>query len=519
MIALLAACAGPQPVDTAPTSVPERCEGDGAGAITIAPYLQSMDTESVWILWETDAGTESTVRYGPTAALGDQACGGTVGFGEGTLEPSSVVHEVQLTGLQPATSYTYQVQTGDQRSEPRRFTTPALASAEASFRIVAMGDSQLDLLQPTIFREIIEQGVLEVTSAYGEPDEALAMVLFAGDLVDDGWVREAWVHTFFAPGEPLFSRVPLYPVLGNHEGNSPHYFRYLHLPGNEHHYAVDHGNLRVIGLDSNSGWRTGAQLAWLQERLDEVCDDDAIDFVFVQLHHPWLSELWVPGELDWSGLMVEHLEAFSTRCGKPSIHFYGHTHAYARGATKDHRHLMVNVAGAGGALDRWGEQIQQDHDAIAVSQDEYGFVIVDVTAGDSPAFEVQRYSRGTPEHPRDNELTDRFRVRLHDHPPAAPTVDEVICPGHVRSSAFLDPDGDAHQASEWQVASECTDWTDAVDLWLQDRNEYGGVDLQAGADLTVASLSLPPSGCVRVRHRDAGLQWSAWSQGAPITCP
>ena len=84
--------------------------------------------------------------------------------------------------------------------------------------------------------------------------------------------------------------------------------------------------------------------------------------------------------------VVERLETFSTNCGKPSIHFYGHTHGYSRGQSRDHQHLMVNVSSAGGALDRWGEQPQADYPEFSVSQDTYGFVIVDVEAGDDAAL-------------------------------------------------------------------------------------------------------------------------------------
>ena len=54
--------------------------------------------------------------------------------------------------------------------------------------------------------------------------DVLDLVLIPGDLVDNGINHTEWGDHFFGPSEPLFSHVPLYPVLGNHENNSSYYF-------------------------------------------------------------------------------------------------------------------------------------------------------------------------------------------------------------------------------------------------------------------------------------------------------
>ena len=89
--------------------------------------------------------------------------------------------------------------------------------------------------------------------------------------------------------------------------------------------------------------------------------------------------------------IVEKLEKFSTDSGKPSIHFFGHTHGYSRGQSKDHKHLWVNVASAGGAIDNWGEFEGRDYDEFTVTQDEYGFVMVEVDGSqEDPKFTIKR---------------------------------------------------------------------------------------------------------------------------------
>ena len=148
---------------------------------------------------------------------------------------------------------------------------------------------------------------------------------------------------------------------GNHEVNSTYYFQYFHLPENgtpgyeEHWWYKDYGNVRFMGLNSNAPYDGEDQLDWLADVLDGTCDLEHIDFVFAELHHPHKSELWTPGERDFTGEVVAALEAFSQSCGKPSIHFFGHTHGYSRGQSQDHKHLWINVASAGGAIDYWGQ--------------------------------------------------------------------------------------------------------------------------------------------------------------------
>ena len=183
------------------------------------------------------------------------------------------------------------------------------------------------------------------------------MILVPGDLVDNGLSYSQWANTFFSPAHPLFAHVPVYPVLGNHESDTDYYFDYFHLPETgtpgyeEHWWVTDYSNLRVVGLDSNPGYQLDVQLDWLEEVLDDACYRTNIDFVFAQLHHPYKSELWLAGETDYTGEVISRMETFTEECGKPSIHFFGHTHGYSRGQSRDHEHLWVNVATAGGNID------------------------------------------------------------------------------------------------------------------------------------------------------------------------
>ena len=512
-----------------------------APTLRVHPYLQRATPTAITVMWETETGRESRVDWGPTEALGETTCGDVVEPWE-WLELETVLHGARLEGLSPATRYWYQVTTGGLASDVHDFITPPAPGPGEPFRLVALSDSQRAEAWPDKFREVVEDGVIAWThDHHGDLlAEELAMVILAGDLVDQGWEFEQWAEELFLPMRKLLRHVPFYPALGNHEGNSLFYFRYFDLPLNgtegyeEHWYTVDYANLRLVTLDSNAGYQSQAQLDWLADVLDASCGDDLIDFVFAQLHHPHLSELWTPGNTEYTGEVVARLEAFSTECGKPSIHFFGHTHGYSRGQSRDHAHVMVNVASAGGAIDKWGEHEQEDYDAFTVTHDDWGFVIVDVTGGDDPSFHMQRMSRGDDDDLLDNVLRDELVVRRYNQPPGTPVAvgpsGAVACAADLSlvASPFADPDGDGHQAAHWQVAETC-DGFDALALWgeswRQRQNWFMGVDLQAGEDLTDELLAdvltaTPPGGdlCWRVRYRDEALAWSAWSAGSALTC-
>jgi hypothetical protein len=493
-----------------------------AQTIVVQPYLQDVTTTSAWILWETSSGEESRVEFGLTDTLGTSATGTAL-----TSEGSYRVHEAQLTGLTPNTRYYYTAHTGGESAGPFHFTTPS-ADREVSFRMIAVSDMQRDGANPEVWGNVIHDGILDFLAADAPlPDEALAFVLLPGDLVDDGNEHDRWIEEFFAPAADLASFVPFYPVLGNHEDDAHFYYDYFHMPLDgapsdaDKFWRMDHGNVRVIGLDSNAFFLLGEQQAFLEAALTDACTDEDLDFVFVEVHHGHHSELWPPGEAPFSTAVVERVDAFSRDCGRPGVLFYGHTHGYARSASRDAAHLWINVASAGGNIDYWGEYDDQyDDPETQVSQDDWGFVVMDVTAGDDPSLRVRRLSLGDETTPRDNEVRDEMIVRRYDEAPSTPVPSlprglvATTC-RTLTAGDFSDPDGDDHGMTHWQVSTSCDAFDAPVfESYRAFENQYGGEDLAVGDDLRdepAAGLSLDTYYCWRVRYRDRALAWSAWS--------
>jgi acid phosphatase type 7 len=494
--------------------------------LIVEPYLQNATPHSINILWETDSESQTIVEWGLSSFLTES----TIGISSSNYG-NSKIHNVELVNLNPDTRYYYRVVVGNYESysELHDFITPPEASSEESFKIIAMSDMQRDASNPNKFDEIIHDGIIDYISEQHSDDLAdeLALVLVTGDLVVTGTSYYQWQDHFFGPSQDLFSHVPLYPVFGNHEADTDYFIKYFHLPDNgtpgyeEHWYYTDYSNLRVIGLDSNSGYQIDTQLVWLETVLQDACYNDNIDFVFVQLHHPHKSELWTPGETDYTGEVIQRMENFSDECGKPSIHFFGHTHGYSRGQSQNHNHLWVNVASAGGAIDYWGEWPQADYDEFTVTQDEWGFVIVDVEAGDNPQFILKRISRGNENIYRDNEQRDEIKVRMNNNMPDQPygispngieNPDSII----LTASGFSDMDGDFAMAAQWEIYQNCDLSSEAIlSKFINMENWYYNENTQESVELTELHIPLTLSPytdyCWSVRYRDTSLGWSEWS--------
>jgi len=516
----------------------------GGGDIHLGPFLQNATPDGIWVVWETTEGQESLVEYGLTPELGSVATGQSI-----PSVGAARIHHTQLTGLVPDTRYHYQVTTKGVSSRILHFRTPPLASAELSFRFVACSDTQLDTANPHKHAEIIDEGIIAyVTSHWGEDmADEVAFVMNAGDLVENGNAHEQWKTQFFDEAQSLLQHVPLYPVFGNHENDSPLYLDYFNHPDNgsagflEHWYYVDYGNVRIIGLDSNEPYQIQTQLDWLDGVLAEAVANDDIDFVFAQLHHPHKSELWTGVEREYTGLVIARLEAFSSSSGKPSVHFFGHAHAYSRGQSRNHRHLWVDVASGGGIVTYWGEYSNADYPEFQRSFPGWGFVMVEVEAGPSPQFTLRRLDRGNDIVARDNEEVDSITVRLNNGAPEKPRpqfpVDgqTLVAPGSpsLRAFPFEDPDGDTHLESQFQLTLTPGDYAAPVqDRWIRFENWYappgatghtdGYFSVNTVEDPDITRIDLDPlDGGVthhwRVRYRDSGLEWSDWSEEASFT--
>jgi acid phosphatase type 7 len=291
-----------------------------AGGILRGPFLQSVTTDSVWVVWDTATPSSARVEYGATPELGQ------------VLEDQASVlhHELQITGLMPYTRYYYRVVNG---TAPSTFRTAGKPDQD-HFRFAVLGDTR-DGGQA--HRDLIAQMVK------AEPD----FVIHTGDMVGAGSVPVLW-NEFFQIEAPLLRMAPFFPTLGNHEEDdlpriNSLYFDIFHLPGNERWYSFDYGNAHFICLKTD-GFPGGAavpdddQMAWLENNLAH----NRLPWRFVFFHVSVFTSHAEDGlELLMRKRLTPILELYHI-----SGVFTGHDHSYER--------LLVNgvnyiVAAAGGA--------------------------------------------------------------------------------------------------------------------------------------------------------------------------
>jgi hypothetical protein len=232
-------------------------------------------------------------------------------------DPEMHWHTVNLTGLDPDTTYVYSVGDGTKAgwTELAEFTTAP--NGVKPFSFVYMGDAQNGLDR---------WGTLVQNAFRDRPDAAF--YIMAGDLVNRGAERDDWDSLFYN-ARGVYNRRQLVPVIGNHECQAGHptlYLKYFNLPKNgpagvepERAYAFEYSNAQFLVLDSNLP--PESQTQWLEEQLART----NATWKFVVYHHPAYSS--VP-KRDNKKLR----EAWTPLFDKYHVDFalQGHDHAYLR---------------------------------------------------------------------------------------------------------------------------------------------------------------------------------------------
>jgi hypothetical protein len=329
------------------TTLPPKLDPSKDFQFLVKPYLQYATGERISVMCEVNHPSKVSVRYGETINFTN------------TVQASSadrLLHTAVLDGLKPETGYYYQVIVEEEgredilRGDVSSFQTASLPASPFAFTV--MGDTQGN---PAV------NGKLAQFAWALRPN----FLVIPGDLVDDGPVKNQWVNEFFASMNPLFSRVCFYPVLGNHERNADHYYRYMDLPPPEYYYSFQYGNAKFFMLDSNKKLDPESeQYLWLEKELmalEEKEKQGTSDVVwkFVSYHHPSYSSdeddygnLW-KGKSTWGDTRIRQLTKLFDRYSIDVV-WNGHIHSYERtwpivdGITTENKGTIYMVTGGGG---------------------------------------------------------------------------------------------------------------------------------------------------------------------------
>ncbi len=235
----------------------------------VFPYLQDMTDSSVSIMWESSlsgkgqlflAKADSHILIPELKPAAEEKTSGTM-------------HHLCISGLKPDELYFYQAVNisakGDTLRGPiTRFTLPDYNQSAISFTVV--GDNQGHTKCWQRLTELMAE-------------ECPSFIIHCGDMVAYGPNKDDWTDEFFKQAGELFSRVPFYPAVGNHEMNDEKYFRYFNLPYDDAFRTMKKGNLRIIFVDTNKEILEGSVL---YRRLEQTLANCNEQWKIVVHHHP-----------------------------------------------------------------------------------------------------------------------------------------------------------------------------------------------------------------------------------------
>jgi len=175
-----------------------------------------------------------------------------------------------ITGLTPDTEYIYRVGREGCWSDNLSFTT---ATNTGKFSFLYMGD--------------VQSGYAEWGSMLNSVYQAYPHIKFSllgGDLTSYSNNENEWGQ-FLDAAANIFSRIPLMPTMGNHDGAM--YLKFFALPPNgppnlqSEFYSFDYGNAHFVILNSNKNTNLTAK-QWLQQDLQA----SSKTWKFAVFHHP-----------------------------------------------------------------------------------------------------------------------------------------------------------------------------------------------------------------------------------------
>jgi len=181
----------------------------------VKPYLQFGTERSMNVMWQTSRPGSSIVHFGETTE-----CPRAI-----ELNDDRYIHEVKIDGLDPEKLYFYRAETAAESGEAiysdgYTFSTAVRRNTPVAFAMI--GDTQGN---PTVCGKLCKLAWAQRPS----------FVMHAGDLVNEGRDDSHRTQHFFPGMEESICRVPLFPVLGNHERDARGYYDYMSLPSPEYY--------------------------------------------------------------------------------------------------------------------------------------------------------------------------------------------------------------------------------------------------------------------------------------------
>lgn len=252
----------------------------GGATLTRGPYLQKGTPTSVVVRWRSNVATNSTIKYGLTAA----------NLNLTASNASSVTeHEIQLTGLSANTKYYYSIGSSTQtlQGDANNFfvTAPTVGTIKKT-NVWITGDCGNNSTN--------QANVRNRYASYMGSNYTDVWLLLGDNAYDAGTDAEYQSKFFDVYKDDMLKKTVLWPATGNHDyannatrqndHNIPYYSNFT-LPTNaeaggvasntEAFYSFNYANIHFISLDSyGKEFNTyrlydtlGPQVTWLKQDL------------------------------------------------------------------------------------------------------------------------------------------------------------------------------------------------------------------------------------------------------------
>jgi predicted phosphodiesterase len=329
----------------------------------VKPYLQAATKTSMTVMWETNFPARAVLKYGAEVPLEKEL----------KMDDFQTLFEVVIPNLKPQSNYFYQVEVSGKKGENIAsdvFSFQTAVEDNSAFAFGVVSDTQNN---PGVWGNIS-------TRIFSERPN---FVVHTGDIVGTGSNKYEWTEEFFAPGHDLMSRIPVYLILGNHEGDADNYYRYISNPDPEYYYTITYGNAQYFFIDTDRKVDAGSEQ---HEWLDKALAESKATWKFALHHHPpYTSDENDYGDT-WKGKskrgdqrlrpLIDLYEKYNV-----DMVFFGHIHDYERTwPLRDDKVdlkngvVYIQAGGGGGSLENYAPtrswftaKVYRDHHYLIVN--------------------------------------------------------------------------------------------------------------------------------------------------------
>ena len=273
------------------------------------------DPNQMQVSWATPGQTDSEVEYGLEEDLSQSASGD-----EECYDHDMVFHTATMTGLDPASNYSYRVGDGNSWSPIFSFST-------------------YDPSSPLEFYGFGDHGMSSEALIIGDKiaENPLDLLILSGDISYANGDQSVW-DDYFRENEPSMSTMPWMVVPGNHENETGYgfdaYETRFEIPNDSDtdlYHAFTVGPVRFIGISTEHDFSTGStQYSWLEGELATAnVNRENTPWLVVYGHKPMYTSHSDETGHDINETIRQQLETLLVD-NEVDIVIWGHDHFYER---------------------------------------------------------------------------------------------------------------------------------------------------------------------------------------------